>query len=64
MLFRSSQSVSLLFWFGLVGIAFGLIAMLALRVIGRSLDLVVDQAGAIGEGRMMTIAEPGITELK
>jgi EAL domain-containing protein (putative c-di-GMP-specific phosphodiesterase class I)/GGDEF domain-containing protein len=58
------QAENLLFWFSLVGAAFGLIAMLALRSIGRSLDMVVDQAGAIGERRLMTIAEPRITELK
>lgn len=59
-----SQAVNLLFWFSLVGIAVGLIAMLVLRSIGRSLDMVVDQAGAIGERRLMTIAEPKISELK
>ena len=58
------QAVNLLFWFGLVGIAVGMSAMLALRSIGRSLDMVVDQANAIGERRLMTIAEPKISELK
>lgn len=58
------QAGNLLFWFSLVGIVFGLMAMLLLRAIGRSLDMVVDQAGAIGERRLMTIAEPKIAELK
>ena len=59
-----NQAVKLLFWFGLVCIAVGMMAMTVLRTIGRSLDMVVDQAGAIGERRLMTIAEPKITELK
>jgi len=58
------QAGNLLFWFGLVGVVVGLLAMLVLRSIGRSLDMVVNQAGAIGERRLMTIAEPKITELK
>ena len=58
------QAGNLLFWFGLVGLVVGIIAMLALRAIGRSLDMVVNQANAIGERRLMTIAEPRITELK
>jgi diguanylate cyclase (GGDEF)-like protein len=58
------QSEHLLFWFSLVGIVVGLIAMMVLRSIGHSLDMVVDQAGAIGERRLMTIAEPKIMELK
>lgn len=58
------QSRNLLFWFSLVGVIFGLLAMLVLRSIGRSLDMVVSQAGAIGERRLMTIAEPRIKELK
>lgn len=59
-----AQSVNLLFWFGLIGIVVGLTAMMVLRSIGKSLDMVVDQAGAIGERRLMTIAEPNIKELK
>ena len=58
------QSKNLLFWFSLVGGVVGLIAMLVLRAIGHSLDMVVDQANAIGERRLMTIAEPRISELK
>ena len=58
------QTKNLFFWFGLVGVVFGLVAMVALRSIGRSLDMVVSQAGAIGERRLMTIAEPKIAELK
>jgi EAL domain-containing protein (putative c-di-GMP-specific phosphodiesterase class I)/GGDEF domain-containing protein len=58
------QAENLLFWFSLGGVVVGLIAMLVLRSIGRSLDMVVEQAGAIGERRLMTIAEPRITELK
>lgn len=58
------QSKNLFFWFGLVGTVFGMLAMVVLRSIGHSLDMVVSQAGAIGERRLMTIAEPKITELK
>ena len=58
------QAGNLLFWFSLVGIVVGLLAMLVLRSIGRSLDMVVTQAEAIGERRLMTISEPSITELK
>ncbi len=58
------QAGNLLFWFSLVGVAIGLLAMLVLRSIGRSLDMVVTQAEAIGERRLMTISEPKITELK
>jgi EAL domain-containing protein (putative c-di-GMP-specific phosphodiesterase class I)/GGDEF domain-containing protein len=58
------QSVNLMFWFGLVGLVVGFLAMFVLRAIGQSLDRVVDQAGAIGERRLMTIAEPKIKELK
>ena len=58
------QSKNLLFWFSLVGVVVGFIAMLVLRAIGHSLDMVVDQANAIGERRLMTIAEPRISELK
>lgn len=58
------QSANLMFWFGLVGLVVGFLAMFVLRSIGQSLDRVVDQAGAIGERRLMTIAEPKIKELK
>ena len=58
------QSGNLLFWFSLVGVVVGFVVMLVLRAIGRSLDMVVNQANAIGERRLMTIAEPRITELK
>ena len=58
------QAGNLLFWFSLVGVVVGFLAMLVLRSIGHSLDMVVSQAGAIGERRLMTIAEPRIKELK
>lgn len=58
------QAGNLLFWFSLGGVIIGLVAMLVLRSIGRSLDMVVEQAGAIGDRRLMTIAEPKIAELK
>lgn len=58
------QAEKLLIWFSFGGVVVGFIAMLVLRSIGRSLDMVVEQAGAIGERRLMTIAEPRITELK
>ena len=58
------QSVNLLFWFSLVGVAVGLLAMLVLRSIGHSLDMVVTQAEALGERRLMTVSEPKIAELK
>ena len=58
------QAENLLLWFSLGGVVVGLIAMLALRSIGRSLDMVVEQADALGERRLMTIAEPKIRELK
>src|SRR3989339_11158 len=58
------QAGNLLFWFSLGGFVVGLVAMLVLRSIGRSLDMVVEQAGAIGDRRLMTIAEPKIAELK
>ena len=58
------QTENLLFWFGLVGLTFGIMAMLVMRSIGRSLDMMVDQAAAIGERRLMTIVEPKIPELK
>jgi len=58
------QAGNLLFWFSIGGVLVGFIAMLVLRSIGRSLDMVVEQAGAIGERRLMTIAEPRIAELK
>lgn len=58
------QAGNLLFWFSLGGVVVGIIAMLVLRSIGGSLDKVVEQAGAIGERRLMTIAEPKIAELK
>ena len=58
------QAGNLLFWFSLVGVVVGLLAMLVLREIGQALDMVVNQAGAIGERRLMTIVEPKIKELK
>lgn len=58
------QAGKLLFWFCLGGGAVGLLGMLVLRVIGRSLNDVVNQAGAIGERRFIKIAEPRTPELR
>lgn len=59
-----SQAARLLLWFGLGGGMAGLIGMLMLRVIGRPLNDVVNQASAIGERRFITIAEPRTPELR
>lgn len=58
------QVSQLLLWFGLGGGAAGLLGMLMLRAIGRSLSDVVSQAGAIGERRFVTIPEPRTPELR
>lgn len=58
------QSGKLLLWFCLGGGAVGVLGMLVLRMIGRSLDAVVNQAGAIGERRFITISEPRTPELR
>ncbi len=58
------QAGKLLLWFCLGGGSVGLLGMLALRAIGRSLNDVVNQAGAIGERRFITIAEPQTPELR
>lgn len=58
------QAGKLLLWFCLGGGSVGLLGMLALRAIGRSLNDVVNQAGAIGERRFITIAEPKAPELR
>ena len=58
------QAGKLLLWFGLGGSAVGLLGMLVLRTIGRSLNDVVNQAGAIGERRFITIDEPRTPELR
>lgn len=58
------QAARLLLWFGLGGGAMGGIGMLMLQVIGRSLGDVVEQAGAIGERRFITIGEPRVPELR
>lgn len=58
------QVSRLLIWFGIGGSAIGFVGMLVLRVIGRSLGDVVQQAGAIGERRFITIPEPRPPELR
>lgn len=58
------QAGKLLLWFCLGGGSVGFLGMLALRTIGRSLNDVVNQAGAIGERRFITIAEPRTPELR
>lgn len=58
------QAGKLLLWFCLGGGSVGFLGMLALRAIGRSLNDVVNQAGAIGERRFITIAEPQTPELR
>lgn len=57
------QAGGLLLWFGLGGGLMGGLGMLTLAAIGRSLADVVRQAGAIGERRFVTIAEPRVPEL-
>lgn len=58
------QAGKLLLWFCLGGSTVGVFGMLVLRVIGRSLNAVVNQAGAIGERRFITISEPRTPELR
>jgi len=58
------QTRRLLFWFCLGGGIMGFLGTFALRTIGRSLNDVVNQAGAIGERRFITIAEPRTPELR
>lgn len=58
------QAGKLLLWFCLGGSSVGILGMFALRAIGRSLNDVVNQAGAIGERRFITIAEPQTPELR
>lgn len=58
------QLSRLILWFTLGGGVAGLFGMIVLRAIGRSLGQVVDQAGAIGERRFITIAEPRTPELR
>lgn len=58
------QAGKLLLWFCLGGGCIGLLGTLGLRAIGRSLNDVVNQAGAIGERRFITIAEPRTPELR
>ncbi len=58
------QVGKLLLWFVLGGGVAGGIGMLGLRMIGRSLGYVVEQAGAIGERRFITIPEPRTPELR
>lgn len=58
------QSGKLLLWFCVGGSMVGLLGMLVLRAIGRSLNDVVNQAGAIGDRRFITITEPRTPELR
>ncbi|MBI3901323.1 MAG: EAL domain-containing protein [Nitrosomonadales bacterium] len=58
------QAGKLLFWFCAGGVGVGFLGTLVLRTIGRSLNDVVNQAGAIGERRFITIAEPRTPELR
>lgn len=58
------QSLRLVLWFVVGGALVGAFGMLVLRAIGRSLNNVVAQAGAIGERRFVTIEEPKTPELK
>ncbi|MBK1681479.1 EAL domain-containing protein [Rhodocyclus tenuis] len=58
------QLEQLLLWFALGGGAVGMIGMLGLRSIARSLGDVVGQAEAIGNRRFVSIAEPRTPELR
>ncbi len=58
------QAGKLLVWFLLGGSCAGMLGTLGLRTIGRSLNDVVNQAGAIGERRFITITEPRTPELR
>lgn len=58
------QAGKLMLWFLLGGSAVGFVGMIVLRAIGRSLNDVVDQAGAIGERRFVKITEPRTPELR
>ncbi len=58
------QAGKLLVWFLLGGSCAGMLGTLGLRTIGRSLNDVVNQAGAIGERRFITITEPQTPELR
>lgn len=58
------QAGKLLLWFCLGGSIVGFLGMFVLRAIGRSLNDVVNQAGAIGKRRFITITEPRTPELR
>lgn len=58
------QTGKLLLWFCVGGSCVGILGMLALRAIGRSLNDVVKQAGAISDRRFVTISEPRTPELR
>jgi EAL domain-containing protein (putative c-di-GMP-specific phosphodiesterase class I)/GGDEF domain-containing protein len=58
------QSGRLFAWFCMGGVIVGFLGTLMLRTIGRSLNDVVNQAGAIGERRFITITEPKTPELR
>lgn len=57
------QSARLILWFLVGGGLTGLFGTMVLRIIGRSLRDVVNQAGAIGERRFVTVPESRIPEL-
>lgn len=58
------QAGKLMLWFCMGGGVIGFFGTLVLRTIGRSLNDVVNQAGAIGDRRFITIAEPRTPELR
>jgi len=57
------QSARLVIWFLIGGVLTGVFGTMVLRIIGRSLKDVVNQAGAIGERRFITVPESRIPEL-
>ena len=57
-------TLDLLQWFLLVALGCGLIGTFILKYISRPLDLVVQQAEAIGERRFVTSTEPRTTEFR
>lgn len=58
------QAGTLIFWFSIGGGLAGVLGMLVVNAIGRSLRDVVFQAEAIGERRFIKISEPQTPELK
>lgn len=57
------QAGKLLLWFFSGGCGVGILGMIILHAIGRSLRDVIDQAAAISDRRFITIAEPRTPEL-